>query len=138
MGCNRGERRCGSRSGDDISDARGGNARGDSPNFAGDEAAQAFQLAFAHRIVAQEFVGEAYRAQRQADRAANMPRLRDGEFAAAAAQIDHQRGRRVDSRARNQAEVNQACLFHAGDDLDLPSRSGADPLQKGLRVAGIA
>ena len=38
----------------------------------------------------------------------------------------------------DQAEVNQAGFFDAGDDVELPSGGGADPFEKSLRVTGIA
>ena len=133
-----GQSGCGSGGCDDVLDASRGDARGDAADFTRYEAAQALQLAFAGRIVAQKFVGETDRAQGQADGVANVSALGDGEFATAAAEIHHERGRAIDARTGDQAEVNQARFFHAGNDFNPPARSRAHPLEKRLRIAGVA
>ena len=62
-----------------------------------------FSLSLAGRIVSQEFIGEANRAQRKADGVADVATLRDGQFATAAAEVHHQRGTRVYARAGDRA-----------------------------------
>ena len=128
----------GSGGGDYVLNFGGDDARGDAVDFARDEALQAFQFAFAGRIMAQEFVGETDRAQGKTDGFANLTVGGDGEFAASAAQIDHESGRIIDARVGDEAEVNQARFFQAGNDFDRPAGSRAYPLDKCLRIAGVA
>jgi len=64
-------------------------ARGDAVHFAGDESLQPLEFALARRIVAQEFIGETNRSQRQTHGVANVPAPGDREFAASASQVHH-------------------------------------------------
>src|SRR5208282_2463565 len=133
-----GQRSGGAGSGDYIFHAGGGDTIGNAADFTGHQAAQALQFSFAGGVMAQEFVGEPNRSQREADGVADVSALRNGELATAAAQIDHERGGAVGTRTGNQAEVNEARFFDAGDDFDAPSRGRANPLEKRLRIARVA
>ena len=80
----------------------------------------------------QEFIGEADRAEGQADRVANVSALRDRQFATAATQIHHECRRVVHTAAGNESEVNEPRFFHAGNDLDAPTGGRTHPFQKRL------
>ena len=112
--------------------SRGGDAIDDAIYFARDEAAKTLQFALAGGIVTQEFIGEANRAERKADRVANVSALRDRQFATAATQIHHERRRVVHAAAGDESEVNEPRLFHAGNDLDSPTGGRTHPFQKRL------
>ncbi len=133
-----GKRRGGSGRGNHILDFGGDHARCDAVDFAGDEALQPFEFALARRIVAEEFIGETDRAQRQTHGVANVTTAGNRQFAASASQINHQRGRTIDTKVGDQSQVNQASFFQSGDDFDLPPGGRPNPLQKSLRIAGIA
>ncbi len=67
-------------------------ARFPSPRIPADAATR-----FARRIVRQEFIGQAHRAQRQTHRVANVALAGNGQLAASASQVDHERGERRSS-----------------------------------------
>jgi hypothetical protein len=64
---------------------------------------QALEFPLPRRIMTQEFIGQANRAQRKADGIANVPTVRDGQLAAAAAQVHHQRRNAVHPRTGNES-----------------------------------
>src|SRR5580692_11767434 len=127
-----GKRGGGSRRGDYVLNFGGDHARCDAVDFAGDESLQPFEFAFARWIMAEEFVGETDRAQRKTDGFTNLPAGGDGQFAASAAKIHHQSRRIVDPQVGDEAQVNQASFFQAGNDFDRPAGRGAYPLDKCL------
>src|SRR5580700_3334103 len=133
-----GKRGGGSGGGDYVLNFTGDHARCDAVDFAGDESLQPFEFAFARWIMAEEFVGESDRAQGKTDGFTNLTAGGDGQFAASSAQIHHQSWRIVDAKVGDEAQVNQASFFQAGNDFDRPAGRGAYPLDKCLRVAGVA
>ena len=134
----RGERRRRARGRDDISHTGGADASDDSSHLASHEASQTLEFALARWIVAKKFVGQANRAQGQADGVLNVSAMGDGQLAAPAAEIRHERRNVIDSRARDQPQMNQTRFFHAGDNLHSPSGGRTDPFQKRLRITGVA
>ena len=86
----------------------------------------------------QEFVRQPHGAERQAHSVANVSVPRNSQFATAAAEVDHEYGRRAEAQIRDQSEMDEAAFFEAGDDVDRPSGGRSHPLQKCLRVARIA
>jgi hypothetical protein len=72
-------------------------------------------------IVKQELLREPNRAERQTKHFANVAVLRDGDFATAASEIEHQHIFFLDAHVRKHAQVNEPPFFQTGDDLDLPS-----------------
>ncbi len=134
----RGQGGCRARGRDHDSWPGPGNPVRNPPNFPLHKSPQTPQLSFARRIMRQELIGQAHRAQRQAHGVANVALAGDGQLAASASQVDHERGGGAHSQAGHQAEVNQPCLFQSRDDFDFPTRRRAHPLQKGARVAGVA
>src|SRR5580692_9910079 len=133
-----GKRGGGSGGGDYVLNFAGDHARCDAVDFAGDESLQPFEFAFARWIMAEEFVGESDRAQGKTDGFTNLTAGGDGQFAASSAQIHHQSRRIVDAQVGDEAQVNQASFFQAGNDFDRPAGRRAHPLDKCLRVAGVA
>ena len=132
------QRRGGSRRGNHILYLRRHHARRDAVHFARHEPLQPFEFTLARRIVAEEFVGQTDRAQRQAHHVANVSAPGNRQLAASAAQIHHQRGRTIDAEIGDQSQMNEASFFQSRNDFDLPPCGRAHPLQKGLRIAGIA
>src|ERR1700722_8448417 len=133
-----GKRGGGSGGGDYVLNFAGDHARCDAVDFAGDESLQPFEFAFARWVMAEEFVGETDRAQGKTDGFTNLTAGGDGQFAASSAKIHHQSWRIVDAKVGDEAQVDQASFFQAGNDFDRPAGGRAYPLNKGLRVAGIA
>ena len=110
----------------------------DTIDLACDETTQPLQLSLARGIVPQELIAEPYGTERQTNGVADVSAVRNGEFAASAAKVKHQRRSAVDSRIRDQSEVNQTRFFYAGDNLDAPSSCRSYPLEECLRITRIS
>src|SRR5215469_17752188 len=130
--CDRCQRGGCARCRDYVLDPGTGNALYDAVDLARDEATQAFQFTLTGRVVAQEFIRQANGAERKTDGVANVSTSRNSQFTTSPAKVQHQSGRFIDARTRNQTEVNQPCLFDAGDDLNAPAGRRMNPLQKSL------
>src|SRR5579875_2036152 len=106
--------------------------------LAGDQLAHARQTLGWSRIVAKKLLGEANGAQREADRFSDVPVLREGDFAASAAQIEQQHAPGRAGLAAGYAKMNQAAFFKAGDHFEAPSGFGLHPCLEGGGVARVA
>ena len=82
----------GSRGSNDSVNAGLHDARSDAIEFADNEAAEAFELALAGRVVLEEFVGEANRAEGKANRLTDVTASGNRELTASTAEVDHQGG----------------------------------------------
>lgn len=78
-------------------------------------------------IVGEELLGQPHGAERQADHVADVTALGNRHLTAAVPQVEEQHfgGRQVGMG--QQAEVNQAAFFQAGNRLDFPSCGRAHP-----------
>ena|SRR5438105_576945 len=86
----------------------------------------------------QELVSQTNCTERQTHCVTNMTFARYGQLTTAAAEVNHKNGRGSDTYTRNQAEMNESCLFQPRNNFHLPSRCRAYPLQKGSSVTSIA
>src|SRR6185437_3962598 len=89
------------------------------------------------RIVQQKLLRQAHRAQRQAEHLADMSVFRDGDFATAAAQIEHQHVFVFDAQVREYSQMDQPSLFQSGNHFYLPADSGLYPLDERAGVFRI-
>jgi IS5 family transposase len=89
-------------------------------------------------IVGEELLRQPYGAERQADHVADVATLGNRHLTASAAQVEEQHfgGRQVG--VSQQAKVNQAAFFQAGNRLDFPSCGRAHPGDERGRVSRVA
>jgi hypothetical protein len=100
--------------------------------------AQTRNVFFAGRVGLEKLLLQAHGAERKADHLLDARVFRVRDLAAAAAEIDHQAAAARAGFMRDDAEMDEAALFKAGDDFNSPSGGGFDPGTEGLRVARVA
>ena len=84
-----------------------------------------------------EGLGQAHRADGQADHVFDVSRDRDGQLATAAAEVDQQGAAAGDARIGEHAEMDEPAFFQSGDDFCFPAGGAADPIEESAAVARV-
>src|SRR5579872_1946198 len=87
--------------------------------------------------MAQEILREPDGAERHAGHGANVSADRERELTTSTAEVHHEHGTAADARLRHHSEMDEAPFFEAGDDFELPSRGGAQPLSEHTGILRI-
>ena len=106
--------------------------------FTVDVLLQAGDVLLLGRIGAKELLLQADRAERQAHHLLDASLVGERDLAASTAEIDQHAASPRPRLQRDDAEMDQAAFFEAGDHLDLPAGGRLDPRRKGCGVAGVA
>ena len=106
--------------------------------LAGDELAHLCEALGAGRIGGKELLSETHGADGEADGFLDALALGEGDFTAAAAEVDEEDTAAGARLGADDAVVNEAAFFEAGDDLHLPAGFSFDPGLEGRAVAGVA
>ena len=99
---------------------------------------ESLAIALRRRIVADALGRQSADAEQQARRPPQSGRIADHQLDAASADVDAERGRRIDDNARTDGREHEPRLLDAADDLDIDAGLGLDPVDELAAVRGGA